>query len=295
MDNDHDHQNARHQHHHHDDTDWGAMGDVLEAEGDVLADFVRDAAAWVGERCGHDPVERIVDVGSGPGVGSCIFALQFRGATVTAVDASGPLLGRAAARAMRLGVAGRVRTRVGDLSDAVAVSAEEPADVVWASMVLHHVPDQPAALAAIHAGLRDGGWLAIAEFGAPLQCLPDSALGDAAGVWARCQAAVRSWLPDPVAGDAPALRAALLAAGFAHVEQREMTIAIPSPLTPAARRYVVQFYSRLREIVATRVHAADLVVLDTLLDAANPLGLHQRADLFVRVGRMVTTAQAAVR
>ena len=292
MDNDHGHQHSRHRHH-HDDTDWGAMGDVLEAEGDVLADFVRDAAAWVGERCGNDPVERIVDVGSGPGVGSCIFAQHFRAATVTAVDASGPLLERVAARALRLGVAGRVVTRVGDLSDTLPV--EEPADVVWASMVLHHVADQPAALAGIRTGLRGGGWLAIAEFGAPLQCLPDSALGDAAGVWARCQAAVRSWLPDPVAGEAPTLRAALLAAGFAHVEQREMTIAIPAPISVAARAYVVQFYRRLREIVATRVDATDLAVVDTLLDAANPLGLHQRADLFVRVGRMVTTAQAVAR
>ena len=293
MDNDHEHQHPRH--HHHDDTDWGAMGDVLEAEGDVLADFVRDAAAWVGERNGNVSVERIVDIGSGPGVGSCIFAQQFGAATVTAVDASGPLLDRVAARAMRLSVAGRVVTRMGDLSGAVAVRGEKPADVAWASMVLHHVADQPAALAGIRAGLRNGGWLAIAEFGAPLQCLPDSALGDAAGVWDRCQSAVRSWLPDPVAGDASALRDALLFAGFAHVEQREMTIAIPAPLSPAARRYVLQFYSRLREIVATRVDADDLAVLDSLLDAGNPLGLHQRADLFVRVGRMVTTAQAVVR
>ena len=56
--------------------------------------------------------------------------------------------------------------------------------------------------------------------------------------------------------------------------------------------HVVRFYRRLREIVAGRVDAADVAILDVLLDPANPEGLHQRADLLLRVGQTITTAQA---
>ena len=164
-----------------------------------------------------------LDVGSGPGVGSCILAGAFPEAMVTAVDASEALVVRAAARTERLGIGARVSTRVGDLGEGLSTS--EPVDLVWVSMMLHHVNDQEAALSALRGVLRVGGWLAIAEFGAPLVCIPPDELGADAGLLDRCQAAVRDWLPDqlptgPAAPNGPltALQSALERTGFNCVE-----------------------------------------------------------------------------
>ena len=81
----HDHPQHHHHHHEHDDMDWGAMGEKIELEGEVLAGFVHDAARSIKDRLAGAPVCTIVDIGSGPGVGSCILAGAFPEATVTAV------------------------------------------------------------------------------------------------------------------------------------------------------------------------------------------------------------------
>ena len=277
--------------------DWGAMGEKIELEGEVLAGFVHDAARSIKDRLAGAPVCTIVDIGSGPGVGSCILAGAFPEATVTAVDASEALLARARARAERLGLGARVRTRAGDLGQ--GLTAPEPADLIWASMMLHHVHDQEAALAAIRRTIRVSGWLAIAEFGAPLVCIPPAELDDYADVLARCQAAVRDWLPEQLpsgpAGPTAqqrALQAALERTGFGLVEHAALTVELPAPLPVDARRFVVQSFGRLREIAEPRLDAADIAKLDELLDPHNPRGLPTRNDLFVSVGRTLTTAQA---
>ena len=288
---------SSHDPHHHDDIDWGAMGEDIELEGEVLAGFVLDAARTITDRFAGTPVHSIVDVGSGPGVGSCILAEAFPDATVIAVDGSEALLARAQARAERLGLGARVLTRVGDLGHGLPTT--EPVDLVWASMMLHHVHDQEAALVAIRGSLRGGGWLAIAEFGAPLVCIPPAELDGYAAVLDRCQAAVRDWLPErlPTGPAGPtaqqgALQAALERTGFGHVRHTTLTVELPAPLVIDARRFVLQSFTRLREIVEARLDAADLAKLDELLDPHNPRGLPTRDDLFVCVGRALTTAQA---
>ena len=289
----HDH----HRRHDHDGTDWAAMGEQIELEGEVLAGFVHDGARTINDRFAGASVRTIVDVGSGPGVGSCLLAEAFPEATVTAIDASAPLLVRAQARAVRLGLGPRLLTQVGDLDHGLSV--EEPVDLVWASMMLHHLHDQEAALGAIRRVMRVGGWLAIVEFGAPLMCIPPGALGPHVDLLDRCQAAVRDWLPEqlpagPAApnGEQAALHAALEHAGFGHVEDTTLTAELPAPLAIEARRFVLQSFTRLREIVERRLGAADLAGLDELLDPHNSSGLHARQDLFVRAGRTLTTAQA---
>ena len=300
---------GQHEHHDHDNFDWGAMGEKIELEGEVLAGFVHDAARKITELFAGGPVHTIIDVGSGPGVGSCILAEAFPQATVTAIDASESLLVRAQARAERMGLTARLLTQVGNLGPGMVSSTS--VDLVWASMMLHHVHDQEAALGAIRGSLRVGGWLAIAEFGAPLACIPSTELDAYADVLDRCQAAVWDWLPDqlpdgpaapgrthsgshsgPHSASQAALQAALERTGFSRVEHTTLTVEIPAPLDASARGYVVQSFARLREIVATRLDGADIARLDELLDPNNPRGLPTRADLFVRAGRTLTTAQA---
>ena len=289
----HDH----HRRHDHDGIDWAAMGEQIELEGEVLAGFVHDATQLITERFAGGSVRTIVDVGSGPGVASCMLAEAFPEATVTAVDASAPLLVRAQLRGERLGLGPRLLTQVGDLDHGLSV--HEPVDLVWASMMLHHLHDQEAALGAIRRVMRVGGWLAIVEFGAPLVCIPPDTFGAQADLLDRCQAAVRDWLPEqlpagPAApnGQQAALHAALERAGFGHVEDTTLTVELPAPLAIEARRFVGQSFTRLREIVAGRIDATDLAGLDELLDPHYPSGLPTRQDLFVRAGRTLTTAQA---
>ena len=287
----------QHHQHNHDDIDWAAMGEQIELEGEVLAGFVHDATQLITERFAGGSVRTIVDIGSGPGVASCMLAEAFTEATVTAIDASAPLLVRAQLRAERLGLGPRLLTQVGDLDHGLSV--KEPVDLVWASMMLHHLHDQEAALGAVRRAMRVGGWLAIVEFGAPLVCIPPDALDSYVELLDRCQAAVRDWLPEqlpagpaaPNGKNAP-LHAALERAGFGHVGDTTLTVELPAPLAIEARRFVVQSFTRLREIVETRLDAADLAGLDELLDPHNPHGLPARQDLFVRTGRTLTTAQA---
>ncbi|MEQ1702199.1 MAG: class I SAM-dependent methyltransferase, partial [Ilumatobacteraceae bacterium] len=91
----------QHQHHHHDfNVDWSVRGDQLELEGETLAPITIATIQWARSRI--DPssqVERIVDVGCGPGVASCMLAATFDHAEVIALDASTELLAAAIRRA----------------------------------------------------------------------------------------------------------------------------------------------------------------------------------------------------
>ena len=148
--------------HGHGDPSFASTADAdrLEREAeDLLADteaaIVRIAASVSGD------VARIVDVGCGPGVVTCLLAERFPGASVVAADSSPVMLTRVADRADRLGLADRVVTAAADLAH--GLDALGLADVVWASMVLHHVDDVAAAVDRLRGLVRTGGVLAVVE------------------------------------------------------------------------------------------------------------------------------------
>ena len=139
------HRHPDHSTHH--DLDWGSptTGARTELEGEVLAGLVERALAVLGDLCaaGSLKVSRILDLGCGPGVFTCLLAQRFGSATILAVDGSAEMLDRAAARARRLALEQRVQTRLVELP--AGLDSLGQADVVWASMVLHHVGDEVAA------------------------------------------------------------------------------------------------------------------------------------------------------
>ncbi|HEV2086819.1 MAG TPA: class I SAM-dependent methyltransferase [Cryptosporangiaceae bacterium] len=151
-------------HRHVHEEDWDAAGDRLESEAEVGLGFLEGAARWLAELAGP-PVHRVLDLGSGPGVASCVFAATFPDAVVHAVDGSQPLLERASARAARLGLGERLVVARRELPD--GMDALEPADLVWASRVVHHLGDQDEAVRGMAALVRPGGLLALAEGGLP--------------------------------------------------------------------------------------------------------------------------------
>lgn len=144
-----------------DEHDWDARVDDLEREGLDLLGVVTTAATWSGQLAG--PVRRVVDIGSGPGVGSCELARCFPDAHVVAVDASPSMLERAVERARSLGLDDRVWTHLAELPS--GLDGLGPADIAFASMSLHHMPDPGEALDAIRRLLTDDGLLVVIEHG----------------------------------------------------------------------------------------------------------------------------------
>ncbi|AIV33077.1 methyltransferase domain-containing protein [Streptomyces sp. R1] len=279
--------------HDHGDIDWAEMAPHLEAQAELYTPLYRQALAWLGREV-TDP-GLVVDVGSGPGVVSCLFADAFPGARVVAADGAAPLLERARARAERLGFGDRFGTLAGDLPGALA-DLDYPADLMWASQSLHHLPDQRAALADLGGHLAPGGTLAILEGGLPARFLPrDIGIGRP-GLQARLRAVeedafaeMRADLPDSVA-EAEDWPAMLTAAGLKHTGTRSFLLDLPAPVSDAARAYVTTSLSRLRERIGDRLDAGDLATLDRLLDPADEAGVHRRRDLFVLVAHTVYTA-----
>ena len=70
--------------------------------------------------------------------------------------------------------------------------------MIWASMSLHHVGDEVAALRVLHEMLEPSGLLAIAEMAGPMRVLPDDLDVARPGLAGRLDDAVR----DMVRGDA---------------------------------------------------------------------------------------------
>ncbi|MEV7796811.1 methyltransferase domain-containing protein [Streptomyces sp. NPDC087512] len=289
----HDRNHAHDHHHDHGDLDWAAMAPLLEAQADLLTPLYRRAMQWLAREAAEPGL--IADVGSGPGVVSCLFAEHFPGARVVAVDGAHPLLERARDRAARLGVADRLDTLTGDLPGVLA-ELEGPADLLWASQSLHHLGDQRAALAALGGHLAPGGTLAILEGGLPARFLPrDIGIGRP-GLQARLHAAeedafagMRANLPGTVAEteDWPAL---LSAAGLKHTGTRSFLLDLPAPVSDEARAYVTAALSRVRERFADGLDAEDRATLDRLLDPQDAASVHRRPDVFVLLAHTVYTA-----
>ncbi|HSX98863.1 MAG TPA: methyltransferase [Streptomyces sp.] len=283
-----------HGHHEHSDIDWGELAEHLEEQAELFAPLNRRAAAWVATRQPEPGL--VVDVGSGPGVVTCLLADTFPGARVVALDGSGPLLERARARAGRLGLADRFDTLEAELPRGLDDLAY-PADLLWASRSLHHLGDQRAALAAFARRLAPGGTLALVEGGLPSRFLPrDIGIGRP-GLQSRLDAAEDRWFGEmraalpgsvPETEDWPGL---LTAAGLRDVTSRTFLLDLPAPVPEAARAYAVASFQRGRGILADLLDATDLATVDRLLDPDDKASLHHRTDLFVLAAHTVHLAQ----
>jgi SAM-dependent methyltransferase len=287
----------RHRHVHLDEADWSASADRTELEGEVLLAFVTDAATEVRALRGHDagPVRRILDIGSGPGVGTCEFARIFPEAEVIAVDSSPAMLERVTRRASRLDLGDRVRTHLAELPDRLADLG--PADVIWASMALHHVGDEVAALRALGAVLAPDGLLAIAELGDPMRVLPDNLdvgrpgladrLDRAGATWF---AALRDGLPSAVpSADLPSM---VNQAGLEVLVAHPATERLDAPISADALHVALGSLRRSRERFASDLDDDDLATLDVLTDPDDPRSLQRRPDVFIVASRQIVIARA---
>ncbi|MEZ0089257.1 trans-aconitate 2-methyltransferase [Streptacidiphilus sp. EB129] len=280
--------------HHATDIDWEVMAAQLEQNGELQLPVLRRTAARMAELLGPGrKVRRILDIGSGPGVMTCVLAEAFADAEVVAVDGTPGLLDRALVRAERLGLGDRVLVRHAELPEGLHGGDERgdgglgTADLIWSSKAVHHLGDQQGALDALAGALRPGGLLAVAEGGLPTRFLPrDIGIGRP-GLQARLDVVQEDWfatmraeLPGSTAvvEDWPGM---LSRAGLSRVGSFTSLLDLPAPLDEPARAFLRAHLTRLRESMSESLDAEDVRALDALLDPDGPEGILRRTDAFL--------------
>jgi SAM-dependent methyltransferase len=291
-----------HGHAHGEDVDWEALAAHTELEGELLLDFVTSSARWVAELRDADapPVRRVLDIGSGPGVGTCELARLFPDAQVVAVDGSTAMLDRTTRRAAAHGLDGRVTTHLAELPDGLdglgGPGGLDPADVIWASMSLHHLGDETNALRVLRDLLDPSGLLAVAEVAEPMRVLPDDLDVGRPGLVDRLDGAESDWFAAMRAGlpgsvPSTELASMVRAAGFDVVGSRVARQRVDPPLTVAARQVVVERVRRARHQLDELLDDDDLRTLDVLGDDDDPRGVMHRTDVFVASSRQIVVAR----
>lgn len=279
-----------------DEADWKAAAALTELTGEVLLPICTAAVEWAMELRGTSgsAVRRVLDIGSGPGVGTCELARLFPEAHLTAVDSSPAMLERVAQRADERGCGGRVTTRLAELPDGLDGTGR--ADVVWASMSLHHVGDEVAALRALRSVMQPYAVLVIAEFGDPMRVLPDNLPVGSPGLAERVEQAGANWFASmrsglPGAVESGDLTSMLAEAGFDVLGTRQSRVDLEAPLSADAHRFAVGMVQRLPHQFENYLEADDLAALKVLADNEDPRSVAHRTDLFMHASQQVVVAR----
>lgn len=299
---DHDSGGHQHQHghahgHHHGDIDDARSrrwAEDLELEGEVTLDFVTSTVDRLEALPDWTPPRRVADIGSGPGVATCEFARLLPGAEVIAFDPSEAMLERAMERVERFGLTDRVRVVQGEMPH--DLTRLDQVDLVWASMSLHHVGDEVAALRALHDIVTTGGLIVIAEMADPMRMLPADLGRGRPGLVDRLEHCWTTWFRDMRHGldasvESEDVAAMITAAGFSVVDDRVARIRLQPPLTSELRAFVAQTLTRARSQLASMLDADDVEVIDELLDPGSALSIARRDDVFVEASRRIVIAR----
>jgi ubiquinone/menaquinone biosynthesis C-methylase UbiE len=284
-----------HEHGHFDEAEWARWAAETELQGEVLLGFVTGTAKrvmplWLG----YAP-SRIFDIGSGPGVAACELARLFPTAEVVAVDSSPAMLERADRRILAHELSARVTTALAEFDDIAALG---PADLIWASMALHHVGDEVAALRTLRESLSEHGVLAIAEVADPMRVLPDDLGIGNAGLASRVEHASAGWFSQmrhhiPSSVESADLAVMITDAGYTIIDDRIDRIHFEPPLSADAQKLAAGQVNRTLHQLSARLDHDDLTTLNELLNDANPLSVMRRTDLFIDASQRIVIARPA--
>jgi len=258
--------------HGHADFESDRLVAFLEAEGEAASGLTQEVIALCAEQLekAAQPVERIIDLGSGPGVGTTSLCEAFPSATVVAVDGSSGMLERTRARAHRLGRGDQIETLRLDLDG--ALSALGSCDLVWAAMAIHHVTDEAATLTEIKSVLRPGGLLCVLERAEPTDTRLEHDLGRP-GIWERLEAARREWLESvrarmPGAANANAYPSMLAVAGFEIIAEQTLVDVVDNRGNDGMREFIQRQLVQTAKDLADFADGSDLEALE--IAAAKP-------------------------
>ncbi len=163
----------------------------------------------------------------------------------------------------------------------------QPADLVWAASMVHHLPDQQAGVDGLVTALKSGGTLALAEGSPPTYCLPwDLGVGEP-GLERRLLAARDHSFGEMRAGMPGSVRmpygwyTALVKAGLGQVGSFSCLVDLPAPPSQVVRNYVIEHITWLASDGDELLTQEDRDVLRRLLDPADPEYLGSREDIYV--------------
>lgn len=283
--------------HGHGSVDWAAALERLRANDELY----RDVRGELARRLVRPMTRVVLDVGSGAGGMGAAFAaaLADTGGTVVLVDSTPELVQAAGAH---------VRAVAGPRVDVHTVQADAGrdgladlvprADLVFASLVVHHLPDQQRGLHRLAGLLHPGGRLAVVEGGLEPRFLPwDIGVGEP-GLQGRLHAAWNEWFGQMRTAIDGSVRLpigwnlALAEAGLVDVNTFSYLIDKPAPLTDQERALVLQRLSLLRAAAEPGLAEPDLRTLDQLLDPQSPHYLGHRDDVFLLAAETVYLGSA---
>ncbi len=272
----------------------------LETSARFDASWVADAVAWLvggsSRPDGPPSPQRVLDVGCGAGGAACAFAAALGSGVVSGFDRDPRLLAIARRRAADAGLAGHIRWLAARV-DALPVEAGS-ADLVWASGVVHHLPDQQAAIGTLAGLLRPGGRLALVEGGLPVRCLPfDIGLG-AVGLESRLDEARSRWFADmrdelrgpPLPYGWPE---ALRRAGLVDVRARSFIAEASPPLDDFGRQMAERHLRSGLTELGNRLGPDDRDTIAHLLDPDDAAYIGRRDDLVVTAARTLNVGTVA--
>ncbi|WP_084478451.1 class I SAM-dependent methyltransferase [Nocardia jejuensis] len=278
--------------HTHDGIDWTTqIGNLRRGDALGAASAARIAERLIGALRKDEPT--VLDIGAGAGGQSAAFARELAragGGRLVIVDAVPELLevARETAIAALDGDHG-VRVEI-VRADAAADGLGElvpEADLVWASRMVHHLPDQQAGTDSFARLLRPGGWLALSEGGLPTRCLPwDLGVGEPGlqdrllTAWEGVFVAMREEITGAVRmpyGWTTTLRRA----GLTEVASFSVLTDHPAPTSPEVREHVTSWLDAMRTRVEDVLSDSDRAAIDALLDPAADTYVGTRDDLFV--------------
>jgi SAM-dependent methyltransferase len=288
----------------HSVVDWADARERLTAA-------ARDDASWYDSLATAlaEPTDTLaLDVGcGGAGMARALAMAMPAAAKVLALDATPEIVDAARTNLADAGVdSARADVVQCDLEtglDGLRRVVPNPADVIWASAVVHHIGDQQGAVDALAHLLSAGGRLALAEGGLRIRHLPwDVGIG-APGLELRLDAAQDAWfghMRAALPGTIPmpyGWTEALRRAGLVDVASRSTLLEKPPPLaTHDAGRVIAGLAARVDRLRQTDLMtSADLSTWDRLLDPVDDAWLGHRGDLYslevrtVHVGRRART------
>lgn len=280
--------------HTHDGIDWSHRLAAMRRADELDASGHRQVATRLSELVA--PGATVADIGPGAGGMSAALAVELAargGGELVLVDAVPEVL-----EAAESAVSSALEASPGKESVAVralrvdAASDELPtalpvADLVWASRVVHHLPDQAKGIAGLVGALAPGGWLALVEGGLPIQCLPwDLGIGEP-GFSDRLATGWRTWFAR-MRADMPGVvrltvgwNRALVDAGLTDVSSASYLLDHPAPASESVRLSVVDWLIRVGEAAKEYLDGADRVVLERLLDPNDHAYVAARDDVFL--------------
>jgi len=271
---------------------WEHANQLLERDGELELPWTQQAFDWLLRHLAQPPA-RMLDVGCGPAVASCLFAQMSPATQVTGVDATPAFLRQGAARVSRLGLSDRVHVLEGDLSEGLDVPA---ADLVWAARVVHHLSDPVAGLVELGRLTSPGGLLAVIEGGLPIRVLPGGYGVGRPGFMSRLEAVLSDHfidaydLPERVTSGTEDWPLLMAEAGLEHLASRSFLLDLPAPVEPWVRAYLLDKFAHLWDMVGPKLDPPDAEALARLTDPTDSLGIHQRLDLFVLAAHTVHLA-----